>query len=897
MRTSVFKYIYFIHFVATNDGGVFSIQIDVELTVINSFFTGNSAKFEGGVFSLSDASCNITSSIFTSNVATEGAVIYIIDSKLFIQESSFHNNGALSTTLQGGVFSCHSLTHVHSSNSLYIGNIASEGGVAILSSCSWQSWNDSVIANHALRGGLISGQLRSNVSIQYMLAEGNEATSSYGALIAMVHGSFLLENSQILKNHRGQNSQSTSALGTIALSGVSIQIKNNVFSGNNAHVGGGALLLYRLDSSQDLEVLSLVDTAVIEGNSFIENVAGNEGGAIYIDDYGQSVSIVNCRFINNSAAYGGAIRSGSTEVFIANSQFVNNTALNGGGAIFWIYSKDGKVNVGSECEDVGNSASFGNFTATNVVALDVRTADSSGISGSLTSAPIFVNMIDYYSQIVTNSTNTISSVPYVYAFAQNSSYGIRGVTVVEAIRGVATYDDLIITGYPSKNVTLKFFLSGTDVPAAYLAISMIDCVPGQIFVYQSDFEAVCFNCTAGSYSLSTTDPTCYPCPSNSFCPGGNTINVEPGYWRLSSTSSSIYECPVPSSCLGGSNVSEQCATGHYMYLCDVCRPGYSRDASGGCLQCTNNSILLTSIVTPIFLFFVVSIVVIVVLFRKKLRQLFTSLSVMVTNNTKSIKFRSVRVKFKILIAFYQITSQIGPSTSIAYPAVFANYLSALSFLNFSFDEFSDFRCVVNPSFYASVIVNTLVPIVFWFVFVFVQIIRVLYAERLNKLHPSYTREQARENAISAALYISYVALSPVSTKLFELFGCTSFSDGTSYLISDLSVSCQTHTYQRMVIYGIIFLFIYPIGIPLVYATLLITNRKLINPTWRLVVDDREHNLMSEKLLQRDKIKIRETYPQIKNISFLFDNCKSLNSYEIVSYICYLRRSQTETMVF
>ncbi|KZX15905.1 transglutaminase domain-containing protein [Methanobrevibacter curvatus] len=103
-------------------------------------------------------------------------------------------------------------------------------------------------------------------------------------------------------------------------------IKNSIFNNNlgsqpgtDNFVQGGA-------------IRSATTNLTITDSTFTNNFALNDGGAISITN-GTGTKIINCKFINNSANIGGAIRISDSEATISNSIFNQNNASNAG-AIF-----------------------------------------------------------------------------------------------------------------------------------------------------------------------------------------------------------------------------------------------------------------------------------------------------------------------------------------------------------------------------------------------------------------------------------------------------------------------------------------------------------------------------------------------------------------------------------
>ena len=110
-------------------------------------------------------------------------------------------------------------------------------------------------------------------------------------------------------------------------------INDSNFTNNRAHYNGAVYM----NSAQG----AVID-CVFEGNA-----ATDSAGALgWVKR--ENGSIVNSRFINNSAPNGGAVYlNNGTSFFIIDSIFENNTATENGGAIFWDSGNEGKITESS----------------------------------------------------------------------------------------------------------------------------------------------------------------------------------------------------------------------------------------------------------------------------------------------------------------------------------------------------------------------------------------------------------------------------------------------------------------------------------------------------------------------------------------------------------------------
>ena len=613
-----------------------------------------------------------------------------------------------------------------------------------------------------------------------------------------------------------------------------------------------------------LNIVSKIQAEIINC-TFYNNSVSNNGGAVYISNFQGIVTILNSNFNNNKGSNGGAIWIDNTITSINSCIFNNNRAIYGGGGIFWNYANNNSLLVTID-DDIlsyhNNHALYGQNYATNGILLRPERSIRNVSSGVVVTPPFKIHLEDYYGQTVHGVEEV--TVSLIFATVVGNKFSISGSTIEVISNGSAIFASLVPNGLPGDTVILYFNYSTNTVESVGVTMTFQPCQAGFISENIGNNAAICFNCTIGTFSLSTSDTECTICPSNAYCPGSNILNVDSGYWRQSDNSAIILECPVSNACLGGDKIINQCATGHIGPLCDVCEDGYYRDSQGLCLQCTERIKSLSIFVS----FFILILIIITI--HKQLQLLIQYIA----NQFKaadSIKFRSFRVKFKILIAFYQISSQIGPSTSVIYGIEYNKYLNGLDFLNFNIFTINGIGCLFRPSFYNSLIIITVIPFIILVLLGLILLLRVKYSKRMNERNPYYTNNRATKDWISIALYISFISLSPVSIKIFELFACQVFPDGSSYLVTDYSVSCQTPVYNNMIIYGSIMLIIYPIGIPLSYGVLLLYYRKKINPHWTLVIEGTEKKVVSEKILEAGQIKIRKSYKDIGKISFLFDS--------------------------
>lgn len=86
--------------------------------------------------------------------------------------------------------------------------------------------------------------------------------------------------------------------------------------------------------------------------------------------------------------------------------------------------------------------------------------------GSQIQNPIFVDMRDYYDQVVVNDA-AIESSTVVYGSTADSFSSLQGSTIEQTFKGVATFGNFTVTYKPNSSVTLYFDMSNSVERAEY----------------------------------------------------------------------------------------------------------------------------------------------------------------------------------------------------------------------------------------------------------------------------------------------------------------------------------------------------------------------------------------------------------------------------------------------
>ncbi|OWT32776.1 hypothetical protein BGI41_05900, partial [Methanobrevibacter sp. 87.7] len=280
------------------------------LIIRNSTFTNNTAPLGGAIFTGADVAnrsfTDIENCKFIVNNGSSyndaGGAIYLYYTQLYVKNSLFENNTALSLN----------------NYSFYKGSGGGTGAAIYLRTTSVASiTNCDFISNHALYwGGAIKTYNNvSNISDCRFI---NNSAQSGGAL----HGYFgLINNCTFINNTgvKGEGINSNTIRGGAIDSEGKSNIYNSTFIGNTANEGGA--------------IFTGFGNAIIDG-CYFENNTGVNGGAL--QNYHNVVNVTNSTFLNNQATTGGAIYhslsyyGSASQFYVGNCSFLNNDGTIGG---------------------------------------------------------------------------------------------------------------------------------------------------------------------------------------------------------------------------------------------------------------------------------------------------------------------------------------------------------------------------------------------------------------------------------------------------------------------------------------------------------------------------------------------------------------------------------------
>ena len=336
----------FIYNKSGSHGGAVYVLTSATLNMTGGAFKNNVAQSSGGAVSVrSGGKVNFTSTVFDSNSASGtatnqggGAVCVSWATATFNSVTMTNNTvssgygGAInvdnnqdSLTVTGGSF--------QNNSALYGGAIHLTSNNAITATVK----NVTFTSNKAMAGGAISANGKQTVNVENCTFTKNEASGGVANSDRTACGGGAIYVSQTSTvNVAGGSFNSNNSLGTtyddsakidaggaIMVDGGTFNANGTTFNDNTSKTAGGAIGCSHLKTTAML----------IENCDFNNNVASNNGGAIFIQNYEHNEKIVisDCVFAGNSTSAAGS----SIYVRTNGSATIKNITTYGGSNASW----------------------------------------------------------------------------------------------------------------------------------------------------------------------------------------------------------------------------------------------------------------------------------------------------------------------------------------------------------------------------------------------------------------------------------------------------------------------------------------------------------------------------------------------------------------------------------
>ena len=806
----------------------------------------------GGVqSSLANSDFSIARCYFESNIAPFGGGIYFGDyhESLMINNSTFLKN---SGTYGGGVYVTQFNTGLVFDAVIFFDNAVSKNGGGMYIQADDLSLSRSELINNT---ALSAGGAYLGVEQAFL----NNCKFEHNLAMTALAGGVLFDSATDVFLNRTSFSYNRAVSGGAVgiVDCTSVMVVESPFTENGGGAfEGGALYIY--DS-----------TIYISNSTFTRNMAKYNGGAVHLYHASDSV-LQDSVYIGNTAEIGSGSAiwmTGSDRIRIQRNSFRDNSAMLGGGTVYWDASnmiEPQNVSTDNYFRH-GNVALYGSNVSTNAYLLKLKQSHILEITDYTAPVPPISSVaVDFYGQTVRSESNAIV-VAQVLTTAQcyKSTGYVTGGFIEQFQEGAVNFTDLLAYCDPGYSMAVNLTCNvGGVFLSSFFVLLFRDCVRGEYFS-----DSICQACEEGSYSL--TDPStttldllgqkiCKECPNGASRCHGDTIYLKKDHWRISELTTSLLTCPHHSSCIGGAGVGDDlCAKGYeglcsvtvfesrntYNWyigpLCGICSTGYSfRSTTGECEPCSDSSNL--DVVTIILLcLFVLAVVVLCSVYyctgiRKTVKSMddfyilvLSKLRLLNGRTRESADFslrdaartivKRFKARTKIYITLWQIVSILPFTLNLSFPNVYSVIAGALGVFNLNISTSSLVTCAANDSYDAidSLVVDTSYPIV---------VVGILWV--IFKAHVWLT--SCEDSSALAARYFNiflvftYLILPFTTAKIFQVFTCQNVDpddviEGEDlYMTIDYSVSCSSTKYGFGFVWAIVCIFIYPLGIPVLY---------------------------------------------------------------------------------
>eukprot|EP00629_Pelagomonadales_sp_RCC1024_P016916 CAMPEP_0119296368 /NCGR_PEP_ID=MMETSP1329-20130426/50532_1 /TAXON_ID=114041 /ORGANISM="Genus nov. species nov., Strain RCC1024" /LENGTH=1508 /DNA_ID=CAMNT_0007297301 /DNA_START=138 /DNA_END=4662 /DNA_ORIENTATION=- len=341
------------------------------------------------------------------------------------------------------------------------------------------------------------------------------------------------------------------------------------------------------------------------------------------------------------------------------------------------------------------------------------------------------------------------------------------------------------------------------------------------------------------------------------------VRLEKNLWRASSTSARIETCALERSCRSSNGTTVDagenlCRDGHHGPLCAVCDRGYYRSGVR-CRKCRASTAILTVVgglcAALVLIFFVM------IAFaatrdddRHVEEGLFDTMAAKCGCASWQLWFerleavaemrRSANTFIKQMSVMFSIIGSISWIYEVQFPGSFQTMLDELDVFAFFFTYAMECTAFVDGplSFRDILLAHTLGPFLISFVVIlFAGAVGLYRTGRLQS--PWDWNPDIKFVCAQLVLLVFFLSYTSTSTSIFRaLRPCDKldqkFQGSKRYMHDDYSTSCSSTEYKFIFWWGVVMLFVFTLGVPLVPFAFLWTHyRHALNPGYSGVSTD------------------------------------------------------------
>jgi hypothetical protein len=466
----------------------------------------------------------------------------------------------------------------------------------------------------------------------------------------------------------------------------------------------------------------------------------------------------------------------------------------------------------------------------------------------ITSLPALGTLYDG-TAAVTSTPHTVADVARMLGYVVSAA-SFNSTTVLK-YRAVAT-------------LSIGFQVTDTNGGVTSQDVSLlvsdpqIICPSGYIVSYDAS-GATCEACAAGTYE--TEQAKCMPCADGADCAKGSsmeTLSVTASFWRIAQTAETFYPCldatdtsqAWPSSCAGGASAGPlgtgYCRPDTFGPRCSICADPnsnqtvkasnmYFKVATLECVDCASESGRLGSSIAIIF-----TLLVIVGLTKVILGRMWSLPPQRIRAKVLAMRravspFRQLSMipKLKQLVSFFQLATCFPSVYNVAMPPEYTRQMNSITgwldvstLLNFIYPT----QCI--GSYITRLNFRVLGPLCLVFLPIIWTMTKGTVSHLLSKDKDKPWVAKSLFSGLIVSVPLTFALIPSVSRAIFTVWECEHFvidpakGEKIRFLRDDLSIICGTSDeHNEASALGTFYLFIWPIGMPIVYFFLCWANRK------------------------------------------------------------------------
>jgi hypothetical protein len=176
-------------------------------------------------------------------------------------------------------------------------------------------------------------------------------------------------------------------------------------------------------------------------------------------------------------------------------------------------------------------------------------------------------------------------------------------------------------------------------------------------------------------------------------------------------------------------------------------------------------------------------------------------------------------KMKIMVAFLQIMSNLAVGMQIPWPQSFLNLCRSINFINIDFMQVSSSDCIFPTNFYNGTLAACIIPPVL----ILLLVIFYTLPKYLWHRNDRDALKRTRIKSWRVVLFFLWLIYPTVSSRVLQIFVCVDVN-GVPYLQSDMRLVCYDAQWNFYAFLSFLFIFVYPIGIPLLFYIRLYRHR-------------------------------------------------------------------------